>query len=213
DVLLRRVVRRLVPGRGDRAHANADVGPPDGLGPRHGYTGLHSRVAGHDRLIVSAVRSRGLPCRERHSGRIAMSVQGFANEAANVPKLVDINARFAPSRNVNVELARSLSPSERLAVWVTDRVGSMGFFFAIAIWTILWLGWNTVGPAELRFDPGPSFLAWLFVSNLLQLHLMPLIMVGQNLQDRYGELVANADFDISQRTEAEVGAILQHLTN
>ena len=42
---------------------------------------------------------------------------------------------------------------------------------------------------------------------------MPLIMVGQNLQDRYGELVANADFDISQRTEAEVGAILQHLTN
>ena len=140
-------------------------------------------------------------------------MQGFANEAANVPKLVDINARFAPSRNVNVELARSLSPSERLAVWVTDRVGSMGFFFAIAIWTILWLGWNTVGPAELRFDPGPSFLAWLFVSNLLQLHLMPLIMVGENLQDRYGELVANADFDISQRTEAEVGAILQHLTN
>ena len=140
-------------------------------------------------------------------------MQGFANEAANVPKLVDINARFAPSRNVNVELARSLSPSERLAVWVTDRVGSMGFFFAIAIWTILWLGWNTVGPAALRFDPGPSFLAWLFGSNLLQLHLMPLIMVGQNLQDRYGELVANADFDISQRTEAEVGAILQHLTN
>jgi uncharacterized membrane protein len=142
-----------------------------------------------------------------------MSVQSFANDAARVPKLVDINARFAPSRNVNVELARSLSPSERLAAWVTDRVGSMGFFFAIAIWTILWLGWNTIGPAQLRFDPGPSFLTWLFVSNVLQLHLMPLIMVGQNLQDRYGELVANADFDISQRTEAQVGAILQHLTN
>jgi uncharacterized membrane protein len=54
---------------------------------------------------------------------------------------------------------------------------------------------------------------WLFISNLLQLHLMPLIMVGQNLQDRYGELVASADFNISQRTEAEVEAILQHLTN
>jgi uncharacterized membrane protein len=142
-----------------------------------------------------------------------MSIQGFANDAANVAKFTDIHARFSPTRNVNVELARSLSPSERLAVWVTDRVGSMGFFFAVGIWTILWLGWNTVGPAELRFDPGPAFLTWLFVSNVLQLHLMPLIMVGQNLQDRYGELVANADFDISQRTEAEVGAILQHLTN
>jgi uncharacterized membrane protein len=140
-------------------------------------------------------------------------VRGFANDAASVPELVDINARFAPSRNVNVELARSLSPSERLAVWVTDRVGSMFFFFAIAIWTVLWLGWNTIGPAELRFDPGPSLLTWLFVGNVLQLHLMPLIKVGQNLQDRYGELVANADFNISRRTEAQVGAILQHLTN
>src|SRR5439155_15894889 len=135
----------------------------------------------------------------------------FANEAASVPKFVDINARFAPCRNVNVELARSLSPTERLAVWVTDRVGSMGFFFAVGIWTILWLGWNTLGPAELRFDPGPSFLTWLFVSNLLQLHLMPLIMVGQNLQDPYDELVANAHLGISPRTEAEVGPTLQHL--
>jgi uncharacterized membrane protein len=142
-----------------------------------------------------------------------MSVQSFANDAASVAKFSDIHARFAPARNVNVELERSLSPTDRLAVWVTDRVGSMGFFFVVAGWTILWLGWNTVGPAQLRFDPGPAFVVWLFISNLLQLHLMPLIMVGQNLQDRYGELVASADFDISQRTEAEVEAILQHLTN
>ena len=142
-----------------------------------------------------------------------MSVQSFANDAARVAKFSDINARFSPARNVSVELARSLSPTDRLAVWVTDRVGSMGFFFIVAAWTIVWLGWNTVGPLELRFDPGPAFAVWLFVSNLLQLHLMPLIMVGQNLQDRYGELVASADFDVSQRTEAEVEAILQHLTN
>jgi uncharacterized membrane protein len=142
-----------------------------------------------------------------------MSVQSFANDAESVAKFSDIHARFAPSRNVNVELERSLSPTDRLAVWVTDRVGSMGFFFVVGGWTILWLGWNTVGPAQLRFDPGPAFVVWLFISNLLQLHLMPLIMVGQNLQDRYGELVASADFDISQRTEAEVEAILQHLTN
>src|SRR5882672_5433842 len=141
-----------------------------------------------------------------------MTVQSFANDAAKVARFSDIHARFSPTRNVNVELERSLSPTDRLAVWVTDRVGSMGFFF-IGAWTILWLGWNTVGPAQLRFDPGPAFAVWLFISNLLQLHLMPLIMVGQNLQDRYGELVASADFNISQRTEAEVEAILQHLTN
>ena len=131
-----------------------------------------------------------------------MSIQSFENAAARVPKFAEIDRKFGPARNVSVELARSLSPTDRLAVWVTDRVGSMAFFFAVAIWTILWLGWNTAGPVEFRFDPGPAFAVWLFFSNLLQLHLMPLIMVGQNLQDRYGELVASADFDISQRTEA-----------
>jgi uncharacterized membrane protein len=148
-----------------------------------------------------------------NQGRIVMAVAKFEDNAHNIASFADIHSRFSPTRNVNVELARSLTPSERLAVWVTDRVGSMGFFFLIGAWTILWLGWNTLGPAELRFDPGPSFLTWLFISNLLQLHLMPLIMVGQNLQDRYGELVASADFNISQRTEAEVEAILQHLVN
>src|SRR5256885_13357975 len=142
-----------------------------------------------------------------------MTVQTYENAAALVPKFLDIKAQYAPNENLNTQLDRSLSALDRIAVWVTDRVGSMGFFFIIALWTIVWLGWNTYGPAELRFDPGPTFAVWLFVSNLLQLHLMPLIMVGQNLQDRYGELVASADFDISQRTEAEGEAILQPLTN
>jgi hypothetical protein len=75
-----------------------------------------------------------------------MSVQSFANDAASVAKFADVHSRFAPDRNVNVELARSLSPTDRLAVWVTDRVGSMGFFFVVGAWTILWLGWNTFVP-------------------------------------------------------------------
>ena len=142
-----------------------------------------------------------------------MTVQSFENDAAKVARFSDIHARFSPTRNVNVELERSLSPTDRLAVWVTDRVGSMGFFFIVGAWTILWLGWNTVGPAQLRFDPGPAFAVWLFISNLLQLHLMPLIMVGQNLQDRYSEIRAEADFEVNKRAEAEVQAVLAHLTS
>jgi hypothetical protein len=60
----------------------------------------------------------------------------------------------------------------------------MGFFFLVAAWTVLWLAWNTVGPVEPRFDSRPAFVLWLFISNLLELHLMPRIIVGQNLQDR-----------------------------
>jgi hypothetical protein len=41
-------------------------------------------------------------------------------------------------------------------------------------------------------NPAPAFAVWLCVSNLLQLHLMSLIMVGQNLEERHDQLGAQA---------------------
>jgi uncharacterized membrane protein len=54
---------------------------------------------------------------------------------------------------------------------------------------------------------------WLFISNLIQLHLMPLLLIGQNLQDRQSELRAQLDFEISERSEREIETVLEHLTN
>jgi uncharacterized membrane protein len=118
-----------------------------------------------------------------------------------------------PISNVNVKHRESLSKLERLAVVVTDAVGSMGFFFVILIWTLLWLGWNTLAPREVRFDPFPAFVLWLFISNVLQIFLMPLIMIGQNLQGRHSERRAESDFDVNVRAEKEIEVILMHLEN
>jgi uncharacterized membrane protein len=116
-----------------------------------------------------------------------------------------------PIRNVNVEHKKSLSRLEQFAVWITDHVGSMGFFLVIFCWTISWLGWNTLSPKELRFDPFPAFVLWLFVSNVLQIFLMPLIMIGQNLQGRHSEARAESDFDVNVKAEREIETILLHL--
>jgi len=116
-----------------------------------------------------------------------------------------------PIRNINVEHKKSLTRLERLAVWITDKVGSMGFFIIIFVWTIIWLGWNTLTPKELRFDPFPAFVLWLFISNMLQIFLMPLIMIGQNLQGRHAEARAESDFDINVKAEMEIETILLHL--
>jgi uncharacterized membrane protein len=142
-----------------------------------------------------------------------MSIASFEEQASAVPSFRDLESQFMPVRDVNAQQARSLSRLEQLAVWITDRVGSMGFFFLIAAWTAIWLAWNTLAPPNLRFDPAPAFAVWLFVSNLIQLHLMPLIMVGQNLEERHDQLRAQADFEISLKAEAEIQAVLQHLTN
>lgn len=119
--------------------------------------------------------------------------------------------RQHPPRNVNAEFEASFTPLDRVALAITNVVGTFGFFLIIAVWTILWLGWNTVGPEEQRFDPAPAFVLWLFVSNLIQLMLLPLLLVGQNLQGRHSELRAENDFEINQKAEQEVEAILMAL--
>jgi uncharacterized membrane protein len=115
--------------------------------------------------------------------------------------------------NVNEEHQKSLTPLEQFAVWITDHIGSMGFFIIIVAWTVLWLGWNTLGPEALKFDPFPAFVLWLFLSNVLQIFLMPLIMIGQNLQGRHSEIRAESDFEINVKAEKEIETILLHLEN
>ena len=116
-----------------------------------------------------------------------------------------------PIRNVNKEFHESHSTLDRIAIAVTDKVGTFGFFLIILAWTVIWLGWNTVGPQSLRWDVGPAFVLWLFISNMLQIFLMPLLMVGQNLQGQHSELRAQADFEVNQKAEKEIEVILLHL--
>ena len=87
----------------------------------------------------------------------------------------------------------------------------MGFFFIIVGWTLAWLGWNILMPKAMQFDPYPAFVLWLFISNMIQIFLMPLILIGQNLQGKHAEVRAEADFDINIKAEIEIETVLRHL--
>jgi uncharacterized membrane protein len=128
-----------------------------------------------------------------------------------VLKLRELRKLRKPVRSINAEHRENLSGLERLAVWITERVGTMGFFLVILVWTLVWLGWNTLAPGTVRFDPFPAFVLWLFLSNVIQIFLMPLIMVGQNLQGRHAEARAEADFEVNTKAEREIETILRHL--
>jgi uncharacterized membrane protein len=116
-----------------------------------------------------------------------------------------------PVRNVNERVAESFTPLERVALFITQHVGNFGFFLIILAWSVSWLLWNTIGPKRLRFDPAPAFVLWLFISNLIQITLMPLIMVGQNLLNRHAEYRSEEDFKINVKSEEETQAVLLHL--
>ena len=127
--------------------------------------------------------------------------------------LNELKKNQKPVRNINAEQKGRLTPLDRLAVWITSHVGTMGFFLIIFVWTISWLSWNVFAPVELRFDPYPAFVLWLIISNMIQIFLMPLVMIGQNLQGRHAEARSEADFEINLMAEQEIETILQHLEN
>ncbi len=123
----------------------------------------------------------------------------------------DLKQNLQEIKNVNSIHRKRLTPLDKLALLITQRVGTMGFFFIIFAWTFLWLGWNMFAPVKLRFDPYPAFVLWLFISNLIQIHLMPLIMVGQNIQGKHTELQAEHDYETDKKAEKEVETILLRL--
>jgi len=103
------------------------------------------------------------------------------------------------------------STLDKLALWITERVGTMFFFLIIFTWTVTWLVWNVAVPKALRFDPYPGFVLWLFISNMIQLFLMPLIMIGQNLQGREADERSESDFKINCKAEKEIQEIKEKL--
>jgi len=127
--------------------------------------------------------------------------------------LTEIKKQRKQLRNANEVQKEKISAINRIALWITNHVGTMGFFIIIFIWTTCWLSWNTLAPTSLRFDPFPAFVLWLFMSNMIQIFLMPLIMIGQNLQSQHAETRAEIDFEINKKAEMEIETILMHLEN
>lgn len=131
------------------------------------------------------------------------------NAVAN--SLEEFKKNYKTVHRVNLERKEKVSQLDKLALAITNKVGSMGFFILIFIWTISWLLWNALAPKALQFDPFPAFVLWLFISNMIQIFLMPLLLIGQNLQSKHSEARAEADFEINTKAELEIETILQHL--
>jgi uncharacterized membrane protein len=116
----------------------------------------------------------------------------------------------------NEAVQENLTRLDKVAIAITDHIGTMGFFFIIAGWTVVWCGYNIlaskVSSLHLHaFDPFPAFVAYLLISNVIQIMLMPLLMVGQNLQGRHSEARAENDYLVNQKALADTEKILKQL--
>jgi uncharacterized membrane protein len=96
----------------------------------------------------------------------------------------------------------SLSTLDKLALFITKKVGSMGFFFMCVLLVTV----------PLFFVSTLSVVQYIS-SGILQLILLPLILVSQNLQERHAEIRAEHDLETNVKAEKEIEAIIKHLEN
>jgi len=114
--------------------------------------------------------------------------------------IADIRREFAPIVNTNEVHQSRLTKTDKLALYITKRVGTMGFFYICAILVTI----------PIFFAPALPVVQYIS-SGYLQLIFLPLIMVGQNLQGRHAELRAEHDYQTNIKAEKEIEAVLLHL--
>ncbi len=157
--------------------------------------------------------SQGVP------GPARREVQGMAEDESasgkgrdlgkQIDDLVrDLEKHLSKIRNPNDAFEEQLTPLKKLALFVTERVGTMGFFFIILAWTTFWLAWNILAPKGWKFDPFPAFVLWLIISNVLQILLMPLLLIGQNIQGMRSDIRGEHDYQTDKRAEKEIKTVL-----
>lgn len=118
------------------------------------------------------------------------------------------NERYHP-QNANQIHKQKLGIQDRIALTITTAVGSMYAVYLLAIGMAGWMLWQSHF-AHKPFDPFP-FLFLLFLGNIIQLLLMPLIMVGQNIQGKHAEIRAEEEFNTTQSSYRDIEHILNRL--
>ncbi len=116
--------------------------------------------------------------------------------------------RYRP-QDPNARHKSALKFQDRIALLVTSAVGTMYAVYIFGLFMAGWILWQSYFH-ERPFDPYP-FAFLLFLGNIVQLLLMPLIMVGQNLQGRHAEIRAEEEFKTTESSYRDIEQILLHL--
>ena len=116
-----------------------------------------------------------------------------------------------PVRNVNEIVAERLTLGQRAADRVAKTVGSWTFILTQSVLLTFWVALNVT--AVLRhWDPYPFILMNLVLS-LQAAYTAPIIMMSQNRTALRDRLEAHQDFEINQKAEIEIRAVLDHLAS
>ena len=96
--------------------------------------------------------------------------------------------------------------NERVAVWLTQRVGSMWAAYAFCCIALISL------PSVLTSGSALIIVAWV-AQTFLQLVLLPVIMVGQDVQSRRTEATINDTHTLAQDEHEQTRSMVKELAD
>jgi uncharacterized membrane protein len=117
--------------------------------------------------------------------------------------------------NPNQAVTDNYSRLDRLAIVMTGSIGTMKFTLIILAITASWIGYNIVAPIVgwPQFDKLPALVIYLLGVNIFGTVLMPLLMVGQNMQSRQQEAKAEQDYANNKRALEILEQIMKDMNN
>jgi uncharacterized membrane protein len=137
-----------------------------------------------------------------------MSVKGILHD--QFEKLFHRDRDRRKPVNPNDKHQSLLTLQDKLAIAVTNALGTMLAVYVFVIFMAIWIITQFfVHPRP--FDPYP-FTFLICITSIAQMILMPLIMVGQNIQSRHTEHLSEEQYHTMLLAYEDIEHVLQHLT-
>jgi uncharacterized membrane protein len=131
----------------------------------------------------------------------------MSNDSGNIPRSVRNSRRIIRSLKAKADEKRTLS--EKIADWMTETFGSMGFLLLNVIWFAAWILINIGAvPGIQPFDPFPFGLLTMIVS-LEAIILAIFVLISQNRAEKIDDLRQEIDLQVDIITEDEMTKLLQ----
>jgi CRP/FNR family transcriptional regulator, cyclic AMP receptor protein len=112
------------------------------------------------------------------------------------------------SKNVDEEMEKNLSWSDRLADRVAELNGSWMFIISLGIMTVVWMLINSLG--GIGFDPYPYVFFNLLLAIIVSLQ-GPLIVMSQNRKAIRDRVRSEADYRVNLKNEVNIEIILREV--
>jgi len=125
---------------------------------------------------------------------------------ASMTRRADEVLRTRVSRNVNDEVAETMTPLQRFADLMAAFSGSMVFLIVHAAWFGTWVAVNTLPLGLPQFDPFPFGLLTMIVS-LEAIFLACLVLISQNRQVEKDRVRSDIEYDVNVKAELGVAQL------